>query len=75
MSHIQTLTRRSTYMSHIQTLTRRPTYMSHIQTPTTHIKQGISADELNFDYAPRSLQISFEGTSRRLFFNLVHVCF
>ena len=33
------------------------------------IYEGILADELNFDYAPRSLQISHEGSSRRMFFN------
>ena len=34
------------------------------------VYEGIAADELNFDYSPRSFQISYEGTSRRMFFNL-----
>ena len=34
------------------------------------IYEGIMAEELNFDYSPRSIMISHNGTSRRLFFNL-----
>ena len=34
------------------------------------VYEGIAADELNFDYSPRSVQISHEGTSRRMFFNM-----